>query len=45
MSSKNKYLNTNSNTNRTKMFHVELVHSKKVSNYKPLFNTNKNFFC
>ena len=44
MSTKNTKINTNQNSNRTKMFHVELAHSKKVSNYKPRFYTNKNLF-
>ena len=44
MSSKNQKFNNNSNTNRTKMFHVEFTHTKKVSNYKPRFYTNKNLF-
>ena len=44
MSTKNPKINSNQNSNRTKMFHVELAHSKKVSNYKPRFYTNKNLF-
>ena len=35
---------SNSNANRTKMFHVEFTQKKKVSNYKPRFYTNKNLF-
>ena len=47
MSTNQKFNNTkssNQNVNRTKMFHVELTQSKKVSNYKPRFYTNKNLF-
>ena len=44
MSTKNQKLYTNQNGNRKKMFNVELTHSKKISNYKPRFYTNKNLF-
>ena len=35
---------SNTNGNRTKLFNVEIARSKKVTNYKPRFYTNKNLF-